>query len=134
MLAEGEILVEIRISIPLTAVESISYYYKVGQRKALAISIASMAVCLQMAQDGTVLVAKFAWGSVSPRVMVFPELDQSLLGEKLTEDSLRNLGTLVSRQVTPIDDLRASAEYRRVVVANLPIKLLAEFKAMREQL
>lgn len=128
MLAKGEILAEIRVPVPVSTTVEINTYFKVGQRKALAISIVSMAACLEMASAGTVRVAKFAWGSVGPKVMVFPELDKDLLGKKLGEESLRELGTMFASQVTPITDLRASAEYRRALVSNLPLKLLAELK------
>jgi len=43
--------------------------------------------------------------------------------------SLRELGTMFAGQITPLDDLRSSAEYHRVLVSNLPLKLLADFKA-----
>ena len=130
VLAKGEILAEIRVPVPapISTTEGISTYYKVGQRKALAISIVSMAACLEIASDRTVRVAKFAWGSVGSKVMVFPELDKYLFGKKLTDDSLRELGMMFARQVTPITDLRASAEHRRALVSNLPLKLLAEYK------
>lgn len=130
VLAKGEILAEIRVPVPVpvSTTEGISTYCKVGQRKALAISVVSMAACLEIDCDGIVREAKFAWGSVGPKIMVFPELDKYLLGKKLGKDSLRELGTMFASRVTPIDDLRASAEYRRVLVANLPLKLLAVFK------
>jgi len=122
-LKQGEILKKVKIPLPGAGVSS--SYYKVGQRKALAISVCSMAVFMQMNGGKYVEEARIAWGSVGPTVMRFPEADARLQGSQLSASVLREYGEAASRLVAPLSDIRASAGYRRMLVANLPLRLLA---------
>lgn len=121
-LKNEEILKQVRI--PLPDEDSISSYFKVGQRKALAISICSMAVYMHIGAGQQIDQARIAWGSVGPTVMCFPEADAMFKGQRLSASLLKEYGNLAARQVAPISDLRASAGYRRMLVANLPLRLL----------
>lgn len=121
-LKEDELLTKIRI--PLPAAATSSYYFKVGQRKALAIAVCSMAVALQV-QAEQIERVRIAWGSVGPTVMVFPEADKMLQGRTLSVGLLREYGERAAQQVQPISDIRASARYRRMLVANLPLRILS---------
>jgi CO/xanthine dehydrogenase FAD-binding subunit len=122
-LKPGEILKQ--VIIPLPGKASVSSYFKVGQRQALAISICSMAVFMQINQGRYIEEARIAWGSVGPTVMRFPEADARLQGSQLSASVLREYGEAASRLVAPLSDIRASAGYRRMLVANLPLRLLA---------
>ncbi len=121
LLSSNEILYKIRIPIP--APHSPGFYFKVGQRKALAIAICSMASLLQFAEDNRILEGRFAWGSIGPTVMRFPEVENTLIGEKLSPIILGRLGQSMAALVSPISDVRASAEYRRLLVSKLPLKI-----------
>lgn len=99
-------------------------YEKVGRRKALACSVVSMAALLQTSADGTVMDARLAWGSVGPTVIRSRMVEEALLGKPLSMEALRAAGALVRQVVQPIDDLRAGAEYRRQVSANLLLRLV----------
>lgn len=122
-LINDEILKQVRI--PLPDEGTVSSYFKVGQRKALAISVCSMAVALQMSAGQPVEKARIAWGSVGPTIMSFPQADSILQGRKITAALLREYGETAARLVAPISDIRASANYRRMLVANLPLRLLS---------
>lgn len=121
-LMNDEILKQVRIPVPDE--DAVSVYYKVGQRKALAISICSMAVFMQIDAGQRVQKARIAWGSVGPTVMRFPEIDARLEGRQLSASGLSEYGQEVCRDIAPISDIRASAAYRRMLVANLPLRLL----------
>ena len=90
LLGSNEILYKIRIPIP--APHSHGFYFKVGQRKALAISISSMASLLQFAEDSRILEGRFAWGSIGPTVMRFPEVENTLIGEEAQPHNTRQTG------------------------------------------
>lgn len=120
-LKEDEILS--RISIPLPPAATRSFYYKVGQRKALAIAICSMAVTMQMQADRIEGVT-IAWGSVGPTVMVFPAANEILRGQKISAALLKEYGRMAAQLVEPISDIRASERYRRMLVENLPLRIL----------
>lgn len=111
------------VSIPLPAEPVQSYYYKVGKRQALAIAIVSLAVLLDIGQDDRVKQIKLAWGSVGKTIVTLPEVEAFLTGKVLTEDVLRQAAVLAADGVSPIDDVRAGAAYRRKVAGNLLLGL-----------
>jgi xanthine dehydrogenase FAD-binding subunit len=103
---------------------NIHHYEKVGQRRALAISIASLAGLLRVSENGVIEKARFAWGSVGPTIITSPEADAALVGNRLSRPILEKAACLARSAVEPIDDIRASGEYRRLVSGNLMVRLL----------
>ena len=114
-----------RIILPPATVWDLQLFEKVGRRKSLAIAVASLAAMLRLADDGTVLEARFAWGSVGPTVLRCPAAEAVLTGQPLCEEVLQKAAALVRETVSPIDDIRASADYRRSVAGNLLFRLIA---------
>lgn len=99
-------------------------FEKVGLRRSLAIAMVSFAGLLRLSADGVVEEARFAWGSVAPTVARLPEVEVGLLGRKLDGEAIRTAADGVRRGVSPIDDIRATADYRRAVAANLLVRFL----------
>jgi CO/xanthine dehydrogenase FAD-binding subunit len=121
VLGPGEIVTGVAVPLPPPA--AFSAYYKVGKRQALAIAVASLAVSLVRSADSSVERISLAWGSVGPTVTVLPAVERYLQGKPLSPESLRQAGAMAAAAVKPIDDVRASAEYRRRLAANLLLKL-----------
>jgi len=103
---------------------TVHHYEKVGQRKALAIAIASLSALLSISCTGIIEKARLAWGSVAPTIVTSYAIDEILIGKSFTEETLRMAVPLVEQAISPIDDVRASAEYRRMVAKNLLFRLL----------
>lgn len=101
----------------------IHHFEKVGQRKAMSIAIASFAAMITTSSDGTIETIRLAWGSVGPTVVRSEDIEQQLTGARLTTRDLTKVLPLVRESVNPIDDLRASADYRRTIAANLVMRL-----------
>lgn len=120
-LAPGEVLWNVRVPMPDARLQGT--FFKVGQRKALAIAIVSLAAAWIKENDGTLCSVRLAWGSVGPTVLRFPDIERSLEGRPLTVETLRPAAEAAARRVQPIDDLRASAGYRRKVAGNLLYRL-----------
>jgi CO/xanthine dehydrogenase FAD-binding subunit len=99
------------------------HYEKVGQRKALAIAVVSLAALLRVSDGGIVKEARLAWGSVAPTVVTSAEVEAILIGNRLSRQVLEKAAQLARTIVKPIDDLRASADYRRQVAGNLLLRL-----------
>jgi len=99
------------------------HYEKVGQRKALAIAVVSLAALLRVSDGGIVKEARLAWGSVAPTVVTSAEVEGILIGNRLSRQVLEKAAQLARTIVKPIDDLRASADYRRQVAGNLLLRL-----------
>jgi len=121
-LVPGEILTAVRL--PRPPAGALQHFEKVGLRAAMACAVASLAALLEVAADGTIASVRLAWGSVGPTVVRAPAVEQALTGRPLNRKTLTAVARLVEQTVTPIDDLRASAAYRRTVAGNLLLRLL----------
>ena len=121
-LGKGELLYGVRV--PKTAAGGMQHFEKVGLRKALAIAVASLAARLSLSPDGIIEDARFAWGSVGPVVVTCGEIERAVIGLRLNEKTIRAVAPAAMRAVSPIDDVRASAEYRRSLAGNLLFRLL----------
>ncbi len=102
----------------------VHHFEKVGQRNALAIAIVSMAALIDTTEKGIIQRARFAWGSAGPTVVTSGALESFLKGRPLDGETLSKAQVLVREAVSPIDDVRATASYRREVAANLLLRLI----------
>jgi len=122
-LKQGEILT--RIAIRKSPKWNIHHYEKVGRRKAQACAIASMAAVLQVSETGNIDRARLAWGSVAPTVVKSREVAEALIGRPISLETFKGVCHMVQNVISPIDDVRATAEYRRIVAAALVERLAA---------
>lgn len=124
VLEPGEIVTGVHI--PWPHPEAISAFYKVGKRRALAVAVASLAVLVVLDEDKRIKAIRLAWGSVGEKVLNLPQVERFLIGQSLAEAVLLEAAKMVASQVSPRDDLRASAAYRRQVAGNLLLRMLQE--------
>ena len=103
-------------------------FEKVGNRKVLAVSIVSLAALLGLSDMGVIENVRLAWGSVAPTVVRSTRVEQYLTGRPLTAETLYEVFPLVQEAISPIDDIRASAAYRRRIAGNLLFRLLTNRK------
>ena len=120
-LEPGEIVAAVLV--PHMAGEARQHFEKVGRRKALAIAVVSLAAVIREDGAGVVAEARLALGSVGPTVIRCRKAEQALAGRRLSRDALLAAGQAVRLEISPQDDLRASAAYRRDVAGNLPLRL-----------
>jgi aerobic carbon-monoxide dehydrogenase medium subunit len=69
---------------------------------------------------------RVALASVAPVPLVPVEVEKHLADHPITPESLREAAQLASDACSPIDDVRGSARYRRLMVRNLSAKALAQ--------
>jgi CO/xanthine dehydrogenase FAD-binding subunit len=105
-----------------------SSFVKLGARKYLVISIVMAAGCLDVI-DGRIVEARIAVGSCSPVAQRLPALEAVLKGEAAAGDLVRLVKPAHLRPLKPIDDVRASAEYRYEAALVVVRRLLAELSA-----
>jgi CO/xanthine dehydrogenase FAD-binding subunit len=103
---------------------NLHHYEKVGQRKALAIAVVSLAALLKISEEGMVEEVRLAWGSVAPTIVTSTEIEAMLIGCRLSNQALERAAQMARAMVKPIDDIRASADYRRQVAGNLLLRLV----------
>jgi xanthine dehydrogenase FAD-binding subunit len=117
ILAPYEIL--LRIILPCSEQFPFHTFLKAGNRRAMSIAVASFAALARTAPDGTIREARFAWGSVAPTVIRFPQLELELQGKKPDRETIRHAAATVSNNVSPIDDIRGSVKHRRNLAGNM---------------
>ncbi len=107
----GELLTGILI--PKWSSRARADFLKLGARRYLVISIAMVAIALDLDDDRAILRCSAAVGACSPVARRLPALEALLVGKRLRPD----LGDLVSSEhltpLSPITDVRASAAYRQ---------------------
>jgi CO/xanthine dehydrogenase FAD-binding subunit len=111
-----------RIRLPRSMSGWKQYYRKVGTRRAQAISKVCFAAAARMDGD-RVADVRIALGSVAPTALRVAETERILCGEKVVDAIVRSAQEMLAREISPIDDMRSNAKYRRRVAQNL----LAEF-------
>ncbi len=114
------------ISLRKTPDFHIHFYEKVGLRSGLACAVASMAALVRLSEKNIIEKIRLAWGSVGPKIVVQGQVERFLEGKPLSADIMKRVVPLIEESVTPIDDLRASADYRRMVAGSLMFRLLAQ--------
>ena len=97
----------------------VQLFRKVGTRAAQAISKVVVAGVMWVDGAGRVEDVRFAVGSVAPTVRRLRAAEAFLRGQTLTPDVIAHAVTLVPRDVSPIDDIRSTAEYRLLVTTRL---------------
>lgn len=114
-LAADELIVAARI--PLPAAGTRTTWRKVGTRRAQSISKVMGAAAITL-DGGTVVSARVALGAVADRPIRIAAVEAIVRGLSLAQaaDAAR---TALRGAITPIDDVRSTADYRRDVAENL---------------
>lgn len=90
------------------------YFIKLGQRKAMAIAISSVAVNLEVRQNKIIRI-RVAAGSVAPMPIRLTGVEEFLKNKEIKNRLIEEAINKVSEEVNPISDIRASEEYRRYI-------------------
>ena len=90
------------------------YFVKLGQRKAMAIAIASLALNLEIKQNKIIRI-RIAMGSVAPMPIRLTVVEEFLKNKEIKNELIEEAINKVSEEVNPIGDIRASEEYRRYI-------------------
>ncbi|AGW14208.1 FAD binding domain-containing protein [Megalodesulfovibrio gigas] len=120
-LAPGEIVTAVLV--PPQPEAAVHHFEKVGRRAALAIAVASLAAVVVRDTTGVVIDARLAVGSLGPTALRCTEAEACLCGRRLDRDSLQAAGEAIRAAISPIDDIRATADHRRRLAGNLPLRL-----------
>ncbi|MDT8319715.1 MAG: FAD binding domain-containing protein [Xanthomonadales bacterium] len=107
------------------------FYYKLGKRRADAISIVSVAIRLRL-EAGKVEMARIALGAVAPVAMRATDAETVLLDGALSDQTIAEAASVAAREAQPIDDFRSGGAYRRQMVETLVARGLRQIAAHRQ--
>lgn len=116
-----EVVTEIRF--PAMKANEAAQRTRLGLRTAFVCSIISVAVWLK-ADGKKISAARVAMGAVAPTPVRLGDVETLLTGKAATADLADEAGRLAAAQITPITDLRASAEYRKAMAHTLTRRLV----------
>jgi CO/xanthine dehydrogenase FAD-binding subunit len=107
-----------RIRMPRSTRGATHYYRKVGTRKAQAISKVCLAALAKLDED-QISNCRIALGSVAPIVIRCVQTEDALRGQKPDAGTIKSACATLSQEISPIDDIRSTADYRLQVAKNL---------------
>ncbi len=112
----GELIVEIDVRVPPRS--AWARWRKVGTRLAQAISKVALASVVEV-EGGTIRRARFGIASVAATTHPLAAVREYLEGRALAAVNDDELGAALAKDVTPIDDVRSTGEYRAHVARAL---------------
>lgn len=91
-------------------------FLKLGVRRAMEISILCVAASITLDADRNITSAGIALGSVAPHTTRATTAESALIGRPISDRVCAEVGEAAAADCSPIDDVRASAEYRAAMV------------------
>ena len=116
-----ELLTEVSWAQPTA--NATNLFYKLARRKGDAITVVGVAVAMSV-EAGACRGVRIALASVAPFVTRVNAAEAMLEGETLTPERIEAAARTAMEEVSPIDDVRASAGYRSHCVHALTRRLL----------
>lgn len=112
VLHDDEMITSIKIKD--NSINKNGYFIKLGLRQAMAISLATVALILEVEKD-KIADVRIAMGSIAPTPLRLIKVERFLKNKKINDELIEEAVKKVRVEVKPIGDVRASAEYRRYV-------------------
>ncbi|MTI94152.1 MAG: xanthine dehydrogenase family protein subunit M [Firmicutes bacterium] len=122
-LAAGELITAVRFTKP--GPNQGGSFIKLGKRKALAIATASIAVLVTV--QGNILAdVRICLGSVAPVPLRARNTEAVLRGQAVNALPLEAAQACLQTEISPIDDIRGTASYRRETAAAILVHALEQ--------
>ncbi|HOP85101.1 MAG TPA: FAD binding domain-containing protein [Syntrophorhabdaceae bacterium] len=116
VLDKDEIVTEVEISEVPSSFKGI--YYKLSTRGKMDLATVGVAVLLG-SDNGRFSDIRIGLGAVAPTPIRAKRAEELLKGEKINKELINNAARIASDESSPIDDHRASATYRKIMVETL---------------
>lgn len=112
-----------RINIPIPSSKLNGDFYKLGRRRAVAISRITLALLISL-NHNMIDEIRIASGAVTPIGMRFFDLEKFAEGQKVEDQFLKELSKKLGEQIIQVAGLRWSSEYKLPVVQQIFYQLL----------
>ncbi len=93
-------------------------FEKVCKRTFLDIASVNTAICMRM-EDDIISSAHCSAGGVSPVPLYLKNTSSFLSGQKLSKELVRHAAEILATEISPISDVRGSADYKRLLARQL---------------
>ncbi len=123
VMKDDELLIAVSWAPP--APGSAHLFFKLARRKGDAITVTGVSVMI-VKSGGKCTTARIALGSVAPTIFRAHTAEDLLMGQELTPDLIERAAKAATDQTSPIDDNRASENYRRLTTHSLVRRLLSQ--------
>lgn len=118
----GELIRAVRVPLPLSPVTA---FHKIAKRRFDDISSVALAFALDI-EDGIVRKARIGLGGVAATPIRALSTEAALEGKPWAAQTVEAAARVLQAQGTPMDDHRASAEYRSAMLGQSLLKLYAQ--------
>ena len=108
-LLDDEVLTHVLLEAPVPGTRTL---FSRKTRVRMDIALVSVAVLLEI-DDGICRKARVAAGAVAPTPRRLKKVEQLLEGERITPELMREAADLGQKCISPVDDIRTTAAYRR---------------------
>ena len=123
----GELIARVRVPLPPAPLTA---FHKIAKRRFDDISSVAVAFALEVA-DGVVRRAAIGLGGVAATPIRATEAEAALVGRAWSADVVSEAAAVLGRTGTPIDDHRASADFRKAMLGTSLEKLFFESGGVR---
>jgi carbon-monoxide dehydrogenase medium subunit len=120
----GEILTAVHL--PELSPRSATRFIKKGRVKTGDLAVVNLAVRLTLDTDQSCSEVRIALGAVAPTPVRARGAEAMLVGRRPEDPLLAEVAARAVEEIDPIDDIRASADYRRILARSLLCRALRE--------
>lgn len=121
-LAPDELLVE--VVVPAQNLGKASAFEKYRRRKGLSLALVNAAAAVELDGGDRIGSVAIGLGAVAPTTIRAQQAEEFLTGKPVRVETLEEAAMIAAQETSPIDDFRASAQYRRDLVVILTRRVL----------
>lgn len=125
VMAPYEIITEIELPLACGDDKTGYAFQKIG-RTEMDIAVVNGAAAITINAGGEVKNARLSLGSVAPNTIRCLEIENNLLGKKLTKELIAAACDNIAKAIDPKTDARASAKYRGTIAKVIAARLIEE--------
>ncbi|MGE5841031.1 MAG: FAD binding domain-containing protein [Deltaproteobacteria bacterium] len=129
-LGQAEIVKE--ICVPPVVAGTRGAYLKLSPRSRMDLAVVGVATVVRKDQDAFGDI-RIGLGAVAPTPVRATKAEQRLRGEAINNEGIREAARLAAQEAEPIDDHRASAAYRRMMVEVLVNRAIRQALSIGDQ-
>lgn len=125
----NEVIVSVSIPKKEFGLKRLNHSYKIAKRGTDDISIVAASFVVDLDKNNKISHARLAYGGVAATPIRALEVEKYLLNKDWNQKTILKAKEKLSKTFSPLTDLRATAEYRNKIIANLFEKFFVEVKA-----